>query len=90
MVILAGGGEVRAWIFKDSTARRAVTDGLDAETGTPPGVTVPYAAPMRFVIQNNLAAVVTGGTVVNQERIALALEAGLPVTGPSADRPENF
>lgn len=87
MMLLAGGGEVRVWLFKDSAARRAVTDPLDAATGTPPGVTVPYAAPMRFIVQNNLAAVVTGGTATNQERIALALEAGLPVSSSAADRP---
>ena len=80
IVILAGGGEVRAWIFPDSVARRAVTDRLDPETGTPPGETVPFPPPMRFIIQNNLAAVITGGTETNQERVALALQAGLPVT----------
>ena len=80
--VLAGGGEVHAWIFADSTARRAVTDSLDAVTGTPAGRTVPFAAPLRFVVQNNLAAFISGGTETNQERIALALEAGLPVSGP--------
>lgn len=82
LVFLAGGGEVRAWIFADSTARRAVTDGLDPETGTPAGETVPYPPPMVFVLQNNLAAVIIGGTARNQERIMLALQAGLPVASP--------
>jgi hypothetical protein len=79
--LLAGGGEVIAWIYPDSAARRAVTDVLDPATGTPPATTSPYPSPMRFIVQNNLAAVVFGGTVTNQERIALALEAGLPVSG---------
>lgn len=78
VVILAGGGEVRAWIFADSIERRQVTDALDPETGTPPGSTVPFPPPMVFVMQNNLAAVVIGGTATNQERIVLALQAGLP------------
>lgn len=82
LVFLAGGGEVWAWIFADSTARRAVTDGLDPETGTPPGATVPYPPPMVFVVQNNLATVIIGGTARNQERITLALQAGLPVASP--------
>ncbi len=82
ILILAGGGEVRAWIYADSTARKAATDALDPATGTPAGQTVPYPSPMRFVVQNNLAAVVYGGTVTNQERISLALEAGLPVSHP--------
>jgi len=79
IVFAAGGGEVHAWIYRDSTSRRAVTDGLDAETGTPRGMVPPFAAPMVFIMQNNLAAVVTGGSETNQERIALALQAGLPV-----------
>ncbi len=77
--ILAGGGEVYAWIYADSTARRAVTDGLDTLTAAPPGRTTPFAPPMLFVTNNNLAVVITGGRVANHDRIALALQAGLPV-----------
>ncbi len=77
--ILAGGGQVYAWIFKDSTARKAVTDGLDSLSATPPGRTSPFAPPMRFVTNNNLAIVITGGRITNHDRIALAVEAGLPV-----------
>jgi hypothetical protein len=84
VVFLAGGGTLYAWIYKDSTARRAVTDALDPETGAPPGAVTPFAAPMLFVTQNNLAAVVTGGLERNQERVALALQAGLPVRPPPA------
>ncbi len=87
LVFLAGGGEVRAWIFADSTARRALTDGLDPLTGTPAGQTVPFPPPMTFVMQNNLAAVITGGTARNQDRVALALQAGLPVTSPGGGAP---
>ena len=84
---LAGGGEVYVWIFADSSARRSVTDGLDPRTGTPTGETVPFVAPMLFLVQNNLAAFVTGGTARNQERIALALQAGLPVSAPGRAPP---
>lgn len=79
IALTAGGGEVYVWIYADSTARRAVTDRLDPETGVPPGTTTPFAPPMVFVINNNLAAIVTGGTEQNIERIMLALQAGLPV-----------
>jgi hypothetical protein len=82
VVFAAGGGEVLVWIYADSTARKAVTDGLDAETGAPPGTVTPFAAPMVFIRQNNLAAVVTGGSETNQERIALALQAGVPAAKP--------
>jgi len=79
VVFLAGGGTLYAWIYPDSAARRAVTDALDPETGAPPGMVTPFDAPMRFVTQNNLAAVITGGLERNQERVMLALQAGLPV-----------
>ena len=82
VVFAAGGGEVYAWVYKDSTARRAVTDSLDPYTGAPPGRVAPFASPMVFLVQNNLAAVITGGSETNQERVALALQAGLPVTSP--------
>lgn len=84
VVFAAGGGEVWAWVYPDSSARRAVTDALDPATAAPPGKVPPFAAPMIFVMQNNLAAVITGGSGTNQERVALALQAGLPVS----DRPE--
>ncbi len=81
-VFAAGGGEVYAWVYKDSTARRAVTDSLDPYSGAPPGRVSPFGSPMVFIMQNNLAAVVTGGSETNQERVALALQAGLPITPP--------
>jgi len=84
LVLAAGGGEVYAWVYKDSTARRAVTDSLDPSTGAPPGRVPPFASPMIFLVQNNLAAIITGGSETNQERVALALQAGLPVTPPPA------
>ena len=82
VVFAAGGGEVHVWIYADSTARKAVTDGLDAQTGAPVGAVAPFAAPMVFIVQNNLAAVVTGGSGTNQERVALALQAGVPAAKP--------
>jgi len=82
VVYRAGGGEVYAWIYTDSLERRAVTSTLDPATATPAGAVPPFAAPMRFVAQSNLAAVIVGGSETNQERIALALQAGLPVQKP--------
>jgi hypothetical protein len=77
--LLAGGSTVYAWIFPDSTARRAVTDGLDALTATPAGRTPPFPLPMLMVTNNNLLIVISGGRLVNHERITLAVQAGLPV-----------
>ncbi len=81
-VFAAGGGEVYAWVYKDSIARRAVTDALDPATGAPPGRVPPFASPMIFVMQNNLAAMISGGSETNQERVALALQGGLPAAPP--------
>ena len=81
-VFAAGGGEVHAWVYRDSTARRAATDALDPATGAPPGRVPPFASPMIFVMQNNLAAIISGGSETNQERIALALQGGLPAAPP--------
>lgn len=80
IALSAGGGEVFAWIYADSSARKAVTDALDPDTGAPRGSVSPWAIPMQVVINNNLVAIVTGGSERNQERIALALQAGLPVS----------
>jgi hypothetical protein len=79
LLFIAGGGYVHAWIYRDSTARLSVSSTLDTATATPPGVNVPFDSPVTLVVQNNLIAVVTGGSYTNHERIKLALEAGLPV-----------
>jgi hypothetical protein len=80
LVLHAGGSMLQVWIYADSVARRAVTDSLDPATAAPRGMIAPFAAPMAFVVQNNLAAVVTGGSERNQERITLALQAGLRIS----------
>lgn len=77
--LLAGGGMVYAWIYPDSAARRAVSDALDSLTAAPPGQTTPFPPPMLMVTNNNLLVVITGGRLTNHERIALAVQAGLPV-----------
>jgi hypothetical protein len=79
VALLAGGGEVFVWIFADSTARRAATDAIDPMSAAPRGTVSPFPPPVLFVTQNNLAAAIVGGRESNQERIALALQAGLPV-----------
>lgn len=77
IALLAGGGEVYAWIYPDSSARRAVTERLDALSAVPAGTVSPYTPPMVFVTNNNIAVVIAGGRVTNQDRIVLAIEAGL-------------
>ncbi|MBA3853435.1 MAG: hypothetical protein C0503_03410 [Gemmatimonas sp.] len=77
--LLAGGGLVYAWIYPDSLARRRVSEAVDSLTAAPAGQTTPFAPPMLMVTNNNLLIVITGGRLTNHERIALAIQAGLPV-----------
>lgn len=77
--ILAGGGTIYAWVYPDSVQRRRVSETLDPTLAAPPGETSPFAPPMQTVTNNNLIVVISGGRVANHERIALAIEAGLPV-----------
>jgi hypothetical protein len=76
-----GGATVRAYIFADSAARHRITDALDSLSLAPAGKTSPYPLPRLLIVQNNLAAVVLGGNERQQERVSLALSAGLPVSG---------
>jgi hypothetical protein len=75
----AGGGEVHAFIYVDSIARRAVSETLDSASAAPRGTVTPFTPPATLVVQNNLIVVITGGTLTNQDRIATTLSAGLPV-----------
>jgi hypothetical protein len=73
-----GPSELHVYLYSDSTARKAVTSTLDTLMAAPPGRAGVY--PLRHILiqQNNLAAVMVGGTDTQQERVRLALEAGLP------------
>lgn len=73
-----GPSVLQVYIYGDSVARKAVTSALDTLTAAPPGKTGVYPLRHIFVVQNNLAAVLVGGSDAQQERVRLALEAGLP------------
>lgn len=73
-----GTATLHAYIFADSSLRRRVTEGIDSLTIAPAGMPSPYARPHILIVQNNLAAVLIGGTERQQERVLLALTAGLP------------
>lgn len=79
LVYQVGDARLTVYLFPDSVARRVVTDALDtaalgprSEPGRPPVL-------HQLIVQNNLAAVLVGGSERQQERVALALSAGLPV-----------
>jgi len=77
-----GKAHLLAWIFADSVARRAVSATIDTLTAIPRGQPSPWAEPPVFVTQNNLIAVIVGGSDRQRERIRLALEAGLAPPRP--------
>jgi hypothetical protein len=80
VVYQVGDARLTVYIFPDSVARRAVTVAVDTAALGPK--TVPGRPPVlaQLIVQNNLAAVLVGGSERQQERVALALGAGLPVT----------
>jgi hypothetical protein len=74
-----GHNTLYVYLYADSLARRAVTMSLDTITAAPPGRSGVYPLRHILIAQNNLAAVMVGGSDTQQERVRLALEAGLPV-----------
>ena len=72
-----GGAHLLVWIYRDSLARRAVSTSIDTLTAIPRGQATPFAEPPMFVLQNNLIAVIVGGSERQRERIRLAIEAGM-------------
>ena len=72
-----GDAHLLVWMYRDSLARRAVSATIDTLTAIPRGQASPFADPPLFVLQNNLIAVIVGGSDRQRERIRLALEAGL-------------
>lgn len=74
-----GAATLHAYIYADSAARLKVTSGLDSLSAAPKGAASPYALPRTLVLQNNLAAVLVGGSETQQERVALAIGAGVPL-----------
>jgi hypothetical protein len=67
------------YIYPDSVARLAVTAGLDTTALGPKPVQGEPPVLRQLIVQNNLAAVLIGGSERQQERVLLALSAGLPV-----------
>ncbi|MBW7933742.1 MAG: hypothetical protein H3C62_09060 [Gemmatimonadaceae bacterium] len=79
VALRVGKAHLVAWIFADSVARRTVSATIDTLTAIPKGQPNPFAEPPMFVMQNNLIAVLVGGSDRQRERVRLAIEAGLPV-----------
>jgi hypothetical protein len=70
-------GKLLVFIFADSMARRKITETLDPATATPRGETVAWPSTPVLIVVQNLMGVMMGGSPRLQERVQLALEAGL-------------
>jgi hypothetical protein len=73
-----GPSMLHVYFYPDSLARKAVTSTLDTLLAAPPGSAGVYPLRHILIMQNNLAAVMVGGSDTQQERVRLAIEAGLP------------
>lgn len=51
---------------------------MDTLTAIPKGQPNAFAEPPMFLVQNNLIAILVGGSDRQRERVRLAIEAGLP------------
>ncbi len=75
--LLLGESTLYVYFYADSSARRRITATLDSATAAPTGMASPYPLPHLMIVNNNLAAVLVGGTDRAQERVTLAISAGL-------------
>jgi len=72
-----GVATIDAYVYRDSVARRALVATLDPLTLAPRGLPSPWGTPREVVENNNLIAIVVGGTDRQRERVTTALAAGL-------------
>ena len=72
-----GVATIDAYIYRDSLARREAVAKLDPMTFAPRGQSSPWGVPREVVENNNLVAIVVGGTDRQRERIVMALAAGV-------------
>lgn len=78
MAYRLGRAHVLAWIYTDSAARAKAGAAIDTTAAYAGDRANAWSAPPLFVVNNNVVAVVIGGTDRARERIRLAIEAGLP------------
>ena len=72
-----GVATMDAYVYRDSVARREAVSKLDPITFAPRGQPSPWGVPHEVVENNNLVAIVAGGTDRQRERIVTALAAGV-------------
>ncbi|MEA3245290.1 MAG: hypothetical protein U9Q74_03945 [Gemmatimonadota bacterium] len=72
-----GVATLAAYVYHDSLARRQIAARLDPATLAPAGTVSPWGTPRQLVQNNNLLAIVVGGTDRQRDRIVTALAAGV-------------
>jgi hypothetical protein len=72
-----GDATLIVFFYPDSMSRRRITGALNDSTIAPKGTPGPFPLPHLLIVNNNLAAVLVGATDRAQERIMLAITAGL-------------
>lgn len=72
-----GSATLDAYIYRDSLARRDALMKVDPLTWGPRGQPTPWGTPHDAVVNNNLFAMVVGGSDRQRDRIATALAAGV-------------
>ncbi len=70
--------ELLVFLYPSAAARERDTAKLDSATVSPRGTHVAWRTPPTLVVSNNLAAVILSLNDRTVERLALALDAGLP------------
>lgn len=78
LTLRLGRAHLLAWVYPDSAARRRAGAKIDTTAAYAGDRANAWAEPPLFVFNNNLIAVIIGGSDRARERIRLSIEAGLP------------
>jgi len=82
IVYRATNVEIQVFLYPSPDERSRDTERLDAVGVAPRGERVAWKVPATLVVSNNLAAIILTLNARTAERIALALEAGMPLDPP--------
>jgi hypothetical protein len=81
IVYKLGTGRLEVFVYEDAAAMERDIAGIDTVTVSPPGTTSVWATGAGLVRNGNLAAVHTGQSPRQAERLMLAITAGAPSGG---------
>ena len=73
-----GAAQLHVYIFKSAKEREQAVAGIDTTTVSRRGAAPPWSLPPTIITSNNLLAVLVSDTARQNERVQLAITAGLP------------